>query len=87
MTRPSRFGATLPQIKRSWDEAKAAAIEFDGLGYDSVWVCDHLLGVPLPNLPIFEAWTELAAIAAVTEHVELGTLVTPPVFRNPVVLA
>ena len=34
------FGVTLPQIKRSWDEAKAAAIAFDSLGYDSLWVCD-----------------------------------------------
>jgi F420-dependent oxidoreductase-like protein len=87
MTRMSRFGATLPQIKRSWDEAKAAAIEFDQLGFDSLWVCDHVLGVPMPNLPIFEAWTELAAIAALTERAELGTLVTPPLFRNPAVLA
>ncbi len=87
MTRPSRFGATLPQIKRSWDEARAAAIEFDRLGYDSLWVCDHVLGVPMPNLPIFEAWTELAAIAALTERAELGTLVTPPLFRNPAMLA
>ncbi len=87
MSRPVRFGVTLPQIKRSWEEVRAAALEFDRLGYDSVWVCDHVYGVPAPNLPIFEAWTELAAVAAITRNVELGTLVTPPFFRNPAVLA
>ena len=87
MARPVRFGVTLPQIKRSWQEARAAAVEFDRLGFDSVWVCDHLHSVPMPTLPIFEAWSELAAVAAITERVELGTLVTPPFFRNPAVLA
>ena len=87
MARAVRFGVTLPQIKRTWPEAKEAAVEFDRLGYDSVWVCDHLYGVPLPSLPIFEAWTELAAVGAVTERVGLGTLVTPPFFRHPAVLA
>jgi F420-dependent oxidoreductase-like protein len=87
MTRPLRFGVTLPQIKRSWQEASAAAVEFDRLGYDSLWVCDHLYGIPAPNLPIMEAWTQLAAIAAITERAKLGTLVTPPFFRNPAVLA
>jgi F420-dependent oxidoreductase-like protein len=87
MARPLRFGVTLPQIKRSWEEARSAAQEFDRLGFDSVWACDHLYGVPLPQLPIFEAWTELAAVAALTERVGLGTLVTPPFFRNPAVLA
>jgi len=87
MGRAVRFGATLPQIKRSWDETRAAAVEFDALGYDSLWVCDHLVGVPLPNLPILEAWSLLAAVAAVTQRARLGTLVTPPFFRNPAVLA
>src|SRR5438067_3957286 len=87
MARPIRFGVTLPQIKRTWQEARAAAVEFERLGFDSVWVCDHLYSVPIPTLPIFEAWSELAAVAAITERVELGTLVTPPFFRNPAVLA
>ena len=87
MARAVRFGATLPQIKRSWDETRAAAVEFDALGYDSLWVCDHLVGVPLPQLPILEAWSLLAAVASVTRRARLGTLVTPPFFRNPAVLA
>ena len=87
MTRPLHFGVTLPQIKRSWPEARDAAIEFDRLGFDSVWVCDHLYGVPMPQFPIFEAWSELAAVGALTSKVELGTLVTPVFFRNPAVLA
>src|SRR2546430_14369032 len=87
MARPVRFGVTLPQIKRSWQEARAAAVEFDRLGFDSGWVCDHLHSVPMPTLPIFQAWSELAAVAAITERGELGTLVTPPFFRNPAVPA
>ncbi len=81
------FGVTLPQIKRTWAEARDAALEFDRLGFDSVWVCDHVQGVPIPTLPIFEAWSELAAVAALTERVQLGTLVTPPFLRNPGVFA
>lgn len=81
------FGVTLPQIKRGWEDARAAALEFEALGFDSVWFNDHLYGVPMPNLPILEAWTALSAIGALTSRVEIGTLVTPVGFRNPALLA
>jgi F420-dependent oxidoreductase-like protein len=85
--RPVHFGVSLPQISRTWEETKSAALEFEGLGYDSVWLNDHLLGVPRPEIPILEAWSTLTATGAVTERVELGTLVSPPGFRNPAMLA
>ena len=87
MTRPIRFGVTLPQIKRTWHETSAAAREFDALGFDSLWVCDHMYGVPIPTLPILDGWSLLTAIAAITKQAKLGTLVTPPFFRNPAILA
>ena len=81
------FGVTLPQIKRTWDETRAAAETFEALGYDSVWLNDHLYGIPGPQIPIFEAWTTLSAVGAITSRVQLGTLVSPIGFRNPALLA
>lgn len=81
------FGVTLPQISRTWEDTQAAAQEFEALGFDSVWLCDHLVGEPRNELPIQEAWTTLCAIGAITERVELGTLVSPPGFRHPAVHA
>lgn len=76
------FGVTVPQIKRTWEESCGAAREFEAMGYDSLWVCDHLYGPQSPTIPILEAWSLLSALAAVTDRVELGTLVTPAGMRN-----
>ena len=81
------FGVMLPQIKRSWDETKAAAQEMDRLGFHSVWLNDHLYGIPMPAIPIMEAWTALSAVGAVTSSVQVGTLVSPIGFRNPALFA
>ncbi|MEZ5232507.1 MAG: TIGR03560 family F420-dependent LLM class oxidoreductase [Acidimicrobiia bacterium] len=77
------IGVTVPQIKRSWAESKAASQEFEAMGFDSLWVCDHLYGPQSPSIPILEAWSLLSALAACTDSVELGTLVTPTGMRNP----
>ena len=77
------FGVTVPQIRRTWEEAKAAATEFESLGYDSIWVNDHLYGPQSPQMAILEAWSMVSALAAITSRVEIGTLVTPAGMRNP----
>ncbi|MCO5201858.1 MAG: LLM class flavin-dependent oxidoreductase [Chloroflexi bacterium] len=79
---PVHFGVTIPQIKRTWDETKSASREFEAMGYDSLWVCDHLYGPQSPSIPILEAWSLVSAVAAITEKVEIGTLVTPAGMRN-----
>ena len=81
--RKPHFGVTLPQIKRPWVAAAEAARGFEAMGYDSLWVCDHLYGPQSPQLPILEAWSMISAVAAITERVEIGTLVTPVGMRNP----
>ncbi|MDE2670325.1 MAG: LLM class flavin-dependent oxidoreductase [Chloroflexota bacterium] len=82
-TSKAHFGVTVPQIKRTWEESSAAAREFESLGFGSIWVNDHLYGPQSPQIPILEAWSTVSALAAITERVEIGTLVTPAGMRNP----
>ena len=79
----AHFGVTIPQIKRPWVAAAEAARTFEAMGFDSLWVCDHLYGPQSPQLPILEAWSMISGLAAITTRVELGTLVTPAGMRNP----
>jgi len=58
-------------------------------GFDSIWLGDHLL-YDLPNGDVrgpWEVWTALAALASVTERVELGPLVASTSFHAPAMLA
>jgi probable F420-dependent oxidoreductase len=65
----------------------AYAVQAEELGFDSVWVWDHIfLGVD-PPFPVLDALTLLAAVAARTTTIKLGTGVLVLPLRNPVVLA
>ncbi len=77
---PVRVGTVLwpvqewPQMAQTWQHA-------EDLGFDTAWLYDHLAW--RGHAPWDEAYTSLAAGAAVTSSIRLGTLVTSPNFRDP----
>jgi probable F420-dependent oxidoreductase len=62
-------------------------VGMEQLGFDSLWVWDHILLGVEPNFPIIESLTLLTAIAARTRKIKLGTGILVLPLRNPVVLA
>src|SRR3954467_7513870 len=91
MTRPCKIGVQLPEVERfvPMPEYLELAQRAEEKGFDSVWVGDHLL-YHLPGGATrgpHEPWTTLAAIAAVTERVEIGPLVASTAFHAPAMLA
>lgn len=71
-----------------WPAIRDFALHAESLGLDSVWVFDHLIFRDDEGTDgIHESWSMLAALAAATTRVELGTLVMATPFRNPAVLA
>ncbi len=72
----------------SWDEWVALAEACEEHGVEALYRSDHYLSLTAPgDRAATDAWTLLAALAARTTRLRLGTLVSPVTFRHPAVLA
>src|SRR5207302_1351628 len=86
-----RFGVALPQYGPATAEGlTTAARQAEDLGFDDVWVADHIavpVGAPYPPSFLLEALATLSFAAAVTTRIGLGTSVLVLPLRQPVVAA
>ncbi len=86
-----KFGVFLPfyafQTKtpaEHFEILKNIVLECERLGYDAVWLDDHLM---YNNWSILECWTTLSALSSLTSRIRLGTMVSCNQHRNPALLA
>ena len=88
-----KLGLTLPQgcdreylgmdAATAWRRTVEVAQWAEDLGFESLWVYDHMQVDPPPEeAPIFEPFAELAALAAETRRARLGHLVLAASYRN-----
>ncbi len=94
VSRP-RIGVILPESERAmdgetprWRDILAMAHLAEEVGFDSVWLTDHLIfGREDGKFGPWESWSLVAALAATTSRVEIGTFVSCASFRNPALFA
>src|SRR5436853_533339 len=88
-----KFGVWIPNCRHlaMAHIIRNSAVRAEQLGYDSVWVSDHVV-VPHANVKnfgeaVFDPLVTLAMIAGATQRVRLGTTVLIIPYRNPVLTA
>ena len=88
--RPLKVGVQLPEVEWPvrWPQLRDMAQTAEGVGFDSIWVGDHLLyRRETGNVGPWEVWTSLAGLAEATTKVEIGPLVAATSFHSPAMLA
>ena len=80
-----------PSPERSWSDVRDLAVYADTNHWYSLWYADHFMpnheGSATQDGQVYECWSMIAAIAAVTERLRVGSLVSPTTFRHPTILA
>ena len=71
----------------TWEEWVALARAAEEAGLDALFRSDHYSAIIRPVAGALDAWTTLAALAAITSRIRIGTMVSPATFRHPSVLA
>lgn len=81
-----RFGVFIDPLysPSTYSALEEQALAAERLGFESVWVSDHLM---LANKPIVECFTTLSALAPITQTIRLGSLVACTSYRSPALLA
>src|SRR5207249_1471279 len=90
---PMNVGVWIPNCRHlaTPEIIRSTAVRAEHLGYDSIWVSDHVV-VPHANVvnfgeTVFDPLVTLAVVAGATSRVRLGTTVLIVPYRNPVVTA
>ena len=82
-----RLGVLLEgHAELDWERWRRLAALVEELGFESLWLSDHLLSMKDGSRVALDVWAALAAAAAETARVQLGPLVCPVSFRHPAML-
>ena len=85
---PLRYGLKFSQQVHPIDVQVDVWRTADEGGFDHIWPFDHLLALgPDPAAPIFDGWTVLGAMAAITKRARMGLNVTGNLYRHPGLMA